>query len=205
MNPVSSAKEPYISHYYPCAKCSKWAWCEQAPFPLCSALFPKRALYLPQKSPFSPAQDCAVSHLNIHVRTCSKWARCGEASSPSSFCKRNRVLLREVQGSFGEKSAAQRRHDAARLPLLRPERSSTEEPYFSSKRALYFPQKSPVFPQKCPLFPILTSMCEMQQVSAMRQAFVSFVPADLLPFIEWTEVQRQVIIAKSQGSSHFLQ
>jgi len=25
MNPVSSAKEPYISHYYPCAKCSKWA------------------------------------------------------------------------------------------------------------------------------------------------------------------------------------
>jgi len=33
--------------------------------------------------------------------------------------------------------------------------------------------------------------------SAMRQGFLSFAPADLLPFIKWTEVQRQVMFFKN--------
>jgi len=37
----------------------------------------------------------------------------------------------------------------------------------------------------------------------MRQGFVSFVPADLLLFIKWTKVQRQVMFFKKSGLKSF--
>jgi len=75
--------------------------------PLCSALFPKRALYLPQKNPVSLAKGRRRGSLAAS-RSLAASTRI-EMRDSTVLCRRNTSFWREVQGSFGEKSAAQRK------------------------------------------------------------------------------------------------
>jgi len=77
--------------------------------PLCSALFPKRALYLPQKNPVSLAKGRRRGSLAASRSLAASTHVDIEMGNSTVLCRRKRAFLREVQGSFGEKSAAQRK------------------------------------------------------------------------------------------------